>query len=187
MRRRGFSYHGAPRRRRRPLGGRRTLTAVFERCAELLLRRAEVRRSCRGGYTRRTRIDTQRRHCQRQSHCRARAVKPDKRYAEISRAERRAAALAEQIARHEHIYIGGGHAGFFNSLHHGAMLKRALRLLPCLFAECAVGYNFIETPAERPVPLFAADYRGGCDYPRTAAEFQRIFSNSLCHRFTPLS
>ena len=88
---------------------------------------------------------------------------------------------------HNVVVIGGGHAGFFNSLHHGAVLKRALRLLPCLFAECAVGYNFIEVPAERSVPLLAADYRGGCDYSRTAAEFQRIFSNSLCHRFTPLS
>ena len=146
-----------------------------------------MRRGRRGGYTRRTRIDAQRRHCQRKSHCRARAVKPDKRYAEIACAERRAAALAEQIARHEHIYIGGRHAGFFNSLHHGAMLKRALRLLPCFFAECAVGYHLIKTPAERPVPLFAADYCGRRYYPRTAAEFQRIFSNSLCHRFTPLS
>lgn len=185
MRRCGFAYHGAARRRRRPLGCRRALTSVFERRAKLLLRRAEMRRGRGGGDPCRTRIHAQRRQSQRQRHGRARAVKPDKRYAEVARAERRAAALAEQIPRHEQIDIGGCHTRFFNRLYHRALLQCTLRLLPSLLAQRAVGYDLVEAPAQRAVPLLAADYCGGGDYTRTAFEFQCILPYSLRHPLTP--
>ena len=120
--------------RRRPLGGRGSLSAVLQRQAVLALRRAEVGGRHGGGARRGARFHEKRGHGERLSHGGAGAELPEKRDVQAAQAESGRDALVQQVSGEDAVDIGGFQIRFFQGEVNGFVLQKAFRFFPARLA-----------------------------------------------------
>ena len=145
--------------RAQPAGGGGPLAAVFQRQAELALRRAEVgaghgQRPAGGAA-----LHQDGRHQQCLGHGGAGPILAQEGDAEIQQAKGGGNALVQQIPRQDEVHLLRPGPRFREGLGYRLLLQLGLRLFPALLLQSGVLKGLVEVPAQGALRLFLSSHR----------------------------
>ena len=141
--------HRAARSCRRPLRSRRALAAVFQRHAELPLRRAEVGGGHRAGVVRRAAFHHDGGHDERLRHRGARPVLPKERNVHSAQTKRARNALVQQIPRKYHVNVLLLKPRLAYRKVRGFRLQHAFRFFPAFLIQIRIEKRLVKVARQR--------------------------------------